>query len=73
MAKRSNIARAHSAVSALPPGVSLSDAVEDLERGMIAEALRRHNGNVTRAARDLGLTRRGLQLKLGRYQIAATA
>jgi transcriptional regulator with GAF, ATPase, and Fis domain/tetratricopeptide (TPR) repeat protein len=57
----------------LPRGVSLSDAVEDLERGMIAEALRRHNGNVTRAARDLGLTRRGLQLKLGRYQIAATA
>jgi transcriptional regulator with GAF, ATPase, and Fis domain len=40
---------------------------------MIAEALRRHNGNVTRAARDLGLTRRGLKLKLGRYQIAATA
>jgi hydrogenase-4 transcriptional activator len=63
----------HSTVSALTPGVSLSDAVEDLERGMIAEALRRHNGNVTRAARDLGLTRRGLQLKLGRYQIAATA
>jgi transcriptional regulator with GAF, ATPase, and Fis domain len=63
----------HSAVSTLTPGVSLSDAVEDLERGMIAEALRRHNGNVTRAARDLGLTRRGLQLKLGRYQIAATA
>jgi Nif-specific regulatory protein len=59
--------------SALPHNVSLSDAVEDLERGMIAEAMRRHNGNVTRAARDLGLTRRGLQLKLGRYQIAADA
>ena len=67
------VALTHSAVSTLTPGVSLSDAVEDLERGMIAEALRRHNGNVTRAARDLGLTRRGLQLKLGRYQIAATA
>ena len=63
----------NSASHALPQNVSLSDAVEDLERGMIAEALRRHNGNVTRAARDLGLTRRGLQLKLGRYQIAATA
>jgi transcriptional regulator with GAF, ATPase, and Fis domain/tetratricopeptide (TPR) repeat protein len=67
------VASFNSAASALPQNVSLSDAVEDLERGMIAEALRRHNGNVTRAARDLGLTRRGLQLKLGRYQIAATA
>ncbi|HYY98972.1 MAG TPA: sigma 54-interacting transcriptional regulator, partial [Pyrinomonadaceae bacterium] len=62
----------HSA-DALPRDISLADAVEDLERGMIAEALRRHNGNVTRAARELGLTRRGLQLKLGRYQMAATA
>ncbi len=62
-----------SEASTLPHGVSLSDAVEDLERGMIAEAMRKHKGNVTRAARDLGLTRRGLQLKLGRYQMAATA
>ena len=59
--------------AALPQNVSLADAVEELERNMIAEALRRHKGNVTRAARELGLTRRGLQLKLGRYQIAATA
>jgi ActR/RegA family two-component response regulator len=40
---------------------------------MIAEALRCHNGNVSRAARELALTRRGLQLKLARYNIAATA
>jgi tetratricopeptide (TPR) repeat protein len=59
--------------AAVPQNVPLAAAVEDLERGMIADALRRHNGNVTRAARELGLTRRGLQLKLGRYQIAATA
>jgi hydrogenase-4 transcriptional activator len=51
---------------------SLPDAVEHLERQMIAEALNRHRGNVTRAARDLGLTRRGLQLKLGRYEIDAS-
>jgi transcriptional regulator with GAF, ATPase, and Fis domain/tetratricopeptide (TPR) repeat protein len=55
----------------LPHG-SLSDAVEHLERQMIAEALNKHHGNVTRAARDLGLTRRGLQLKLGRYEIDAS-
>ncbi|MGB8507840.1 MAG: sigma-54 dependent transcriptional regulator, partial [Pyrinomonadaceae bacterium] len=59
--------------SSVPRNVPLSVAVEDLERNMIAEALRQHNGNISRAARELGLTRRGLQLKLGRYQIAATA
>jgi DNA-binding NtrC family response regulator len=58
--------------AAPPPQGSLSDAVEDLERQMIAAALRQHHGNVTRAARALGLTRRGLQLKLARYQIDAT-
>ena len=40
---------------------------------MIAEALRRHNGNVTRAARELAITRRGLHLKLARYKIAAAS
>ena len=64
---------AHVPASALPQDMSLSDAVEDLERRMIAGALRKHNGNISRAARELGLTRRGLQLKLGRYQMAATA
>jgi DNA-binding NtrC family response regulator/tetratricopeptide (TPR) repeat protein len=63
----------HVTAHALPRNVSLADAVEDLERQMIAEALRKHNGNISRAARELGLTRRGLQLKLGRYQMAATA
>jgi transcriptional regulator with GAF, ATPase, and Fis domain len=57
----------------IPQDVSLPEAVENLERRMIAEVLRRNNGNVSRAARELGITRRGLQLKLGRYQIAATA
>ncbi|MEP6707267.1 MAG: sigma 54-interacting transcriptional regulator [Pyrinomonadaceae bacterium] len=55
----------------LPSNVSLPEAVEHLERGIIAEVLKRHNGNISRAARELGLTRRGLQLKLGRYRIAA--
>ena len=54
-------------------GVSLSVAVEELERQMIREALHKHNGNISRAARDLGLTRRGLQLKLGRYELSASA
>jgi len=39
---------------------------------MIAQALSRHRGNISRAARDLGPTRRGLQLKLGRCEIDAS-
>ncbi|MEO6391835.1 MAG: sigma 54-interacting transcriptional regulator [Pyrinomonadaceae bacterium] len=54
-------------------GTSLADAMETLERRMISDAMRRHNSNVTRAARELGLTRRGLYLKLERYQLSASA
>jgi two-component system response regulator HupR/HoxA len=65
---------AHAPAAAdLPANLSLPEALESLERRMIAEALRRHSGNVSRAARELALTRRGLQLKLARYNIAATA
>jgi transcriptional regulator with GAF, ATPase, and Fis domain len=55
------------------PQGSLPDALEHLERQMIAEALRKHDGNISRAARQLCITRRGLQLKLGRYGINADA
>lgn len=53
--------------------ITLADALADVERRMIADALRRHNGNISRAARELGLTRRGLYLKLERYQLSASA
>jgi transcriptional regulator with GAF, ATPase, and Fis domain len=53
--------------------VTLADALADVERRMIADALRKHNGNISRAARELGLTRRGLYLKLERYQLSASA
>lgn len=49
--------------------VTLSEALEEVERRMIADSLRKHKGNISRAARELGLTRRGLYLKLERYQI----
>ncbi|HXI74766.1 MAG TPA: sigma-54 dependent transcriptional regulator, partial [Pyrinomonadaceae bacterium] len=49
--------------------ISLAEALEEVERRMISEALRRHKGNISRAARELGLTRRGLYLKLDRYNI----
>jgi transcriptional regulator with PAS, ATPase and Fis domain len=57
----------------LPEGGTLADALGDLERRMIAEALRKHKGNISRAARELGLTRRGLYLKLERHELSASA
>jgi DNA-binding NtrC family response regulator/tetratricopeptide (TPR) repeat protein len=64
---------AAAAAEALAHGLSLADATAELERRMIAEALRKHNGNISRAARELGLTRRGLYLKLGRHDLSASA
>jgi DNA-binding NtrC family response regulator len=48
---------------------TLDDAVSELEKRMINHSLERHSGNISRVARELGLTRRGLYLKLERYGI----
>jgi DNA-binding NtrC family response regulator/tetratricopeptide (TPR) repeat protein len=64
---------ASAATQAISQGLTLADAMAELERRMIAEALRKHNGNISRAARELGLTRRGLYLKLGRHDLSASA
>ena len=53
--------------------VTLADALAEVERRMIGAALKKHNGNISRAARELGLTRRGLYLKLDRLEMSATA
>jgi transcriptional regulator with GAF, ATPase, and Fis domain len=50
--------------------MTIPDAVDHLKCLMIQEALRRNNGNDTRAARYLRMTRRGLQLLLSRYQLS---
>jgi hydrogenase-4 transcriptional activator len=63
----------NAAASSPPEGVTLADALADLERRMIAEAMRKHGGNISRAARELGLTRRGLYLKLERHDLSASA
>lgn len=52
---------------------TLAEALAEVERRMIAGALRRHGGNISRAARELGLTRRGLYLKLERHDLSASA
>ena len=45
---------------------TLSAAVDDLERNLIRQALDQAAGNISESARRLGLTRRGLYLKLRR-------
>ena len=54
-------------------GSTLEEAVSELEKRMIRDAMRRHNGNISRVARELGLTRRGLYLKLERYRLDKSA
>jgi hydrogenase-4 transcriptional activator len=49
--------------------VTLTAAVERLERDMIEGVLQRTAGNVSQSARALGLTRRGLYLKMDRLGI----
>jgi DNA-binding NtrC family response regulator len=50
---------------------SLSSAVETLERDLIEGALARSSGNISETARSLGLTRRGLYLKMQRLGVSA--
>lgn len=47
-------------------GQTLASVVDDLERELIRETLSRLDGNISESARALGLTRRGLYLKLRR-------
>ncbi len=47
----------------------LTDAVEQVEKQMIRRAMRESGGNKARAARSLGISRRGLLNKLQRYHI----
>lgn len=50
-------------------GRTLEQAVSELETQMIIDALKKHKGNISRVAKELGLTRRGLYLKLERYNL----
>ena len=51
---------------------TLAAAVERLEREMIESALERSAGNISETARTLGLTRRGLYLKMERLGVSAS-
>jgi transcriptional regulator with PAS, ATPase and Fis domain len=45
----------------------LSDAIEDLERSMLGEGLRRNRGNKSLTARELGISRANLVAKAKKY------
>ena len=55
------------------PASNLASAVEQVERSVISSALGRSGGNISETARVLGLTRRGLYLKMRRLGIDGIA
>ncbi|MGJ4930412.1 sigma-54-dependent transcriptional regulator [Bradyrhizobium sp. HKCCYLS2038] len=48
---------------------SLKDRVEDLEKTIIVHCLEKYDGNISRVASELGLSRVGLRNKLSRYDL----
>jgi DNA-binding NtrC family response regulator len=57
-----------SRIAQLPAG-KLNDAVETLERDMISQGLNRTKGNKSKLARELGISRSNLILKIQKYQL----
>jgi two-component system, NtrC family, response regulator HupR/HoxA len=55
-------------INQLPMG-KLNDAVEHLERDMIGQGLSRTKGNKSRLARELGISRSNLILKIQKYRL----
>ena len=58
---------------AVPDPTLLEAAVAELETRMIKHSLDRNGWNISRVARELGLTRRGLYMKMARYGIEKAA
>jgi Nif-specific regulatory protein len=50
-----------------PKKGTLKDMMEEIERWLLHEALREHQGNKTKTAETLGITREGLHKKLSKY------
>jgi DNA-binding NtrC family response regulator len=47
----------------------MKNHMEDIEKQMIISVLEECGNNVTRAAKKLGLSRKGLQLKMMKYKL----
>lgn len=57
------------AVNLLEKRKTIKDAIEELERKMILEAMEEFSWNQTQASKELGLSRQGLIKKLKRYNL----
>ncbi|HUH03106.1 MAG TPA: sigma 54-interacting transcriptional regulator, partial [Kofleriaceae bacterium] len=55
------------------PRIGLRETLEDLERDRLIESLRQHEGNRTRTARALGMSRGALLRRIKRYDIEELA
>lgn len=56
-------------IRSAPEGLSLREAVDNLERNMITRALSQTGGNVSQAAKELGISRMGLYKKIKRLNL----
>jgi DNA-binding NtrC family response regulator len=57
------------APAASAPGIPLSEAVQDHEKRLILDSLRRHEGVVAKAAEELGISRTNLHNKLRKHDL----
>ena len=71
MARGERVAAADLGLGGPEPGDSLeSMSLEEAERVLVRKALVRHEGNVTRAAEDLGLSRSALYRRLEKHDLS---
>ncbi|WP_028889134.1 sigma-54-dependent transcriptional regulator [Tenacibaculum ovolyticum] len=59
----------HFSTKKLEASMSASLNLEETEKLLIEQALQKHQGNISRAAKDLGLTRAALYRRLEKYQL----
>jgi len=52
------------------PATTLGHKVDEYEKGLIEQALKRHNGNVANVLEDLDIPRRTLNAKMSKYGIS---
>ena len=57
-------------LSLVQPEGTLQSRIDELEKAILRKVLARHEGNKSRAARELGLSRVGLRAKLARHGLA---
>jgi transcriptional regulator with PAS, ATPase and Fis domain len=53
----------------VPETQQLESNLEELEKATINRVLEKHSGNLTKAAKELGITRTALYRRLGKYDI----